>query len=281
MIARRPSELKNTGYELFMLLLSVLSMINLLIAVLASPAASREVAITMDVLILPIFLADFVYRLIRAPSPATYLVKDWGWADLVAVLPLLRVFRLPRMAHTVRLFRGEGREQLVRDLVVSRAAATFLITMFLVIAVVELAGIAIFWAEQNALGANIHNSGDAIWWGLVTITTVGYGDRYPVSAAGRVIGGLLLFAGIALFSVLTGFIANVFLTPAGRRRRIPARAGSPEALLDELRTLVREQEQTAASARARLDDLERLLILRERATARERTQAAAGLPPPS
>jgi hypothetical protein len=52
-------------------------------------------------------------------------------------------------------------------------------------------------------------------------------------------------------------------------------------LLDELRTLVREQEQTAASARARIDDLERLLILRERATARERTQAAAGLPPPS
>ena len=172
-------------------------------------------------------------------------------------------------------------EQLVRDLVVSRAAATFLITMFLVIAVVELAGIAIFWAEQNAPGANIDNSGDAIWWGLVTITTVGYGDRYPVSAAGRVIGGLLLFAGIALFSVLTGFIANVFLTPAGRHRRIPARAGSPEALLDELRTLVREQEQVAESARARLDDLERVLILRERSTARERTQAAAGLPPPS
>jgi voltage-gated potassium channel len=269
MIARRPFELKNTGYELFMLLLSVLSMVNLLIAIVAAPAASREVAITMDVLILPIFLADFLYRLVRTPSPATYVVRGWGWADLVAVLPLLRVFRVFRMAQVIRLLRDEGRDQVLRDLVVSRAAATFLITMFLVIAVVEIAGIAIFWAERDAPGANIHNSGDAIWWGLVTITTVGYGDRYPVSAAGRVVGGLLLFAGIALFSVLTGFIANVFLTPAGRRRRIPARAGSPEEVLDQLRHLVREQEEAAASARARLDDLERLLILRGRASARE------------
>ena len=60
---------------------------------------------------------------------------------------------------------------------------------------------------------SIKNASDAIWWGFVTVTTVGYGDRLPVTDAGRVIGTILLFAGIALFSVLAGIIANAFLAP--------------------------------------------------------------------
>ena len=72
--------------------------------------------------------------------------------------------------------------------------------------------------EHDAPGANITTAGDAIWWGLVTITTVGYGDQYPVTQSGRVIGTFLLFAGIALFSVLTGFIANAFLAPPAKPR---------------------------------------------------------------
>jgi hypothetical protein len=78
---------------------------------------------------------------------------------------------------------------------------------------------------------------------------------------------MLLFAGVALFSVLTGFIANAFLTPAHRRIRRGATAGSPESLVDELRQLVQQQEEAAAAARARLDELERQLIVRERVTA--------------
>ena len=101
----------------------------------------------------------------------------------------------------------------------------------------------------------------------MTITTVGYGDQFPVSPAGRLVGALLLFAGVALFSVLTGFIANVFLTPTHRRSRRASRAGSPEARHDELRQLVGQQEDAAAAARARLDDLERQLLLRDRAPA--------------
>ena len=155
----------------------------------------------------------------------------------------------------------------VRDLVASRAQATFLVTMFLVVAVVEFAGMRVFLAEEGIADANIRTSGDSIWWGLVTIATVGYGDRYPVTHGGRLVGVLLLFAGVALFSVLTGFIANAFLTPAHRRIRRGATAGSPEALLDELRQLVHQQEETAAAARARLDELERQLIVRERVAA--------------
>jgi voltage-gated potassium channel len=107
----------------------------------------------------------------------------------------------------------------------------------MVIAVVEFAGIAEFYVEQGVPGANIVSAGDSIWWGLVTITTVGYGDQYPVGPGGRLVGALLLFAGIALFSVLTGFIANVFLAPIRPRRRprlAPGRRPNSSALNDLL-----------------------------------------------
>ena len=107
------------------------------------------------------------------------------------------------------------------------------------------------------------SAGDAIWWALVTITTVGYGDRYPVTDQGRTIGVFLLFAGIALFSVLTGFIANLFLAPR-RRLRLAERGGSDlQVSIDAVRDLVGEQEASAAAMHARLDELQRLLARQE------------------
>ena len=139
-----------------------------------------------------------------------------------------------------------------------RAQATFLVTVFLVLIVVEFAGMAIFLVESQAPNGNIKDASDAIWWGFVTVTTVGYGDRYPVTGAGRVIGTILLFAGIALFSVLTGFIANGFLAPRSPDRRlIRAPKDSLEADVEELRWMLVEQEERAAAIRRKLDDIER------------------------
>jgi voltage-gated potassium channel len=266
MTARPKSELKSIGYELFMLALSALSIANVAIALYARSGPVQEVAILIETLIAPVFLFDFGYRFVTAPSRSDYLVRRYGWADLLSAAPLLGPLRIFRMVRVIGLARREGRERWVRDLVASRAESTFLLTMFLVVFVVELAGMFVFLAEQHARDANIQTSGDAIWWGLVTIATVGYGDRYPVTAEGRIVGVLLLFAGVALFSVLTGFIANAFLSPSHRRARRSGPAGSPEAILDELRQLVAQQERAAAEARARLDDLERQLIQRERLT---------------
>jgi voltage-gated potassium channel len=255
----RPTELKGTGYELFVLLLSVLSVFNAVIAVLRAAGPASDVAIAVDAIVVPIFLIDFLYRLFTARSKRGYFIHGWGWADLLATLPLLRIFRIFRILRVIRLIRAYGAQQIVRDLAVARASATFYLTMFLVIAVVEFAGIAIYIVEHGKPGSNIESAGDAIWWGLVTITTVGYGDRYPVSEAGRIVGVFLLFAGIALFSVLTGFIANVFLSPEPVRKPKAQPAGTPAAQLAEVRRLLADQEGSAAAIRARLDDLERML----------------------
>ncbi len=208
----------------------------------------------------PLLLFDFVYRLVTASSRDTYLFRRFGWADLVAAVPTLGVFRIFRVRAVAREARAVGRERIFEDLFVSRASATFLLTIFLTIAVVEFAGIAEFYVEQGQPNANIVSAGDSIWWGLVTITTVGYGDQYPVGPAGRLVGALLLFAGIGLFSVLTGFIANAFLAPSRPHRIARLAPNTPAAELAALGAMLREQEEHAAAIRAKLHDLERAVF---------------------
>ena len=255
------SDLKGTSYELFMLLLSLLAFANVFIVLIAGPSSvAGEVAILIEIAITPFFLFDFVYRLLKAPTRWGYVIHRYGWADLIAVVPLLRPFRLARVWSVIREGRAVGIERLADDLYVSRASATFLLTVFAVIVVVEFAGIAEYYVEQGGPNANIVSAGDSIWWGLVTITTVGYGDQYPVGGAGRIVGVFLLFAGIALFSVLTGFIANTFLAPDRPRRRARAAARTPAAELAELTELMRQQDRQSAAIRTKMHDLERSLV---------------------
>ena len=252
------AELKGLSYELFILLVSILSVVNMALVLLPFfDGPVEDVAISVDSLIAPIFVMDFLYRLLTAKSKSHYVFRAWGWADLLAAVPVLGIFRVFRVIRVGALLRRVDGEVIARELYAGRAASTFFATMFLVLVVIEFAGMAVYMVEQGQPGANINSAGDAVWWGLVTITTVGYGDRYPVSANGRIVGTLLLFAGIALFSVLTGFIANQFLAPRSTRgARIRARLSGPESQVAELRQLLVEQEEHAANIRLKLDDLE-------------------------
>ena len=255
--------LRGTAYELFMLLLSFLSIFNaVLIVIPFLSGAGREVVIVMETLLTPVFLLDFVLRLTGSRPRRVYLLHAFGWADLLAIVPLLRFFRLFRVVVVIHHLEARGPAQIAEDLSVSRASATFFTTIFLVIVVLEVSGMLILDAEGGIEGANIKTPSDALWWGYVTITTVGYGDRFPVTLSGRIIGIFRLTAGVALFSVFTGFIANAFLTPRRRplqRLRRDPGAG-PLADLDSIRQLVAEQDERSRELQARLDALERALV---------------------
>ena len=99
--------------------------------------------------------------------------------------------------------------------------------------------------------------GDALWWGYVTAITVGYGDQYPVTVGGRIVGTLMLTVGVALFATASGFIANAFLS---RTAVAPAPApaeGSVQAALREVERLLAEQQRATESLRAQLLQLEK------------------------
>ena len=222
------------------------------------------VVLVMNAFFMPIFLGDFLYRLFTAESRFGYFFRNFGWADLLSSLPfaqfkILRVFRLWRV---IRLMRNFGLRNLVREFVADRAGNALLTVVFLVFCVLEFGALAVLSAEKSSPNANITNASDAIWWAYVTITTVGYGDQFPVTNVGRLVGVLVMTAGVGLFGTLSGFLANTFLTPPKKKEEqvaASADANSPKAQLAELKRMIMAQEQAAADLRAKLDEIDKLL----------------------
>jgi voltage-gated potassium channel len=174
-------ELGNTGYEIFIGALSVLSLINIVLVSVLRDDATRQVVYALDALLSIVFLLDFLVRLRRAPSRANYVFRQFGWADLLASLPfpqvkILRIFRLIRVA---RLLRRYGAGNISRSLIRDRAGSALLSLLFVGILVLEFGSLAMLHLEKNAPDANITTASDALWYVVVTISTVGYGRPLP------------------------------------------------------------------------------------------------------
>jgi voltage-gated potassium channel len=235
-------ELKSAPYELFVVLVTLLSLLNLLLKFLTrSDSPLQDILVVMNWLLSFVLLCDFGYRLVTAESRVGYVFKGFGWADLLASTPLpaafvLRTFRLVRVT---RLLRKRGVDAVVDELGQQRAGSTFLTLLYLGLLVLEFGSLQMLAIEQGAPGANIKTSSDALWYTISTIATVGYGDRYPVTNAGRICGSVIIVVGVGIFGAFTGYLANGFLSrQGGPLRRIegagasdagPAGEGSPSA----------------------------------------------------
>ncbi len=135
--------------------------------------------------------------------------------DLLASLPFpqakaLRIFRLVRV---FRLLREHGVKTIGRTLVKDRAGSALLTLLLMGILVLEFGSLGILHLEQHEPGANITSASDALWYIIVTISTVGYGDRFPVTNNGRLLGAFIIVIGVGIFGTFTGYLANLFLTP--------------------------------------------------------------------
>jgi voltage-gated potassium channel Kch len=263
--ATRSKELKGMGYEMFIGALSVLSIVNLVFSVLFQKDQNLQyVVLIMNAVFMPIFFADFLYRLFTAESKAVYFFRNFGWADLLSSLPFakFKILRMFRLWRVIRLLRKFGLRNMVHELIDNRAGNALLTVVFLVFCVLEFGSIAVLSAEQFADGANITNASSALWWAFVTITTVGYGDRFPVTNGGRLVGIFVMIAGVGLFGTLSGFLANTFLAPPKKKEEPAAPAtdpGDPKTRLAEIRHMIEAQEQATADLKTKLDEIDKLL----------------------
>ncbi len=212
---REPSRRKpsNRIYDLFIVALTVFSLAMVAAYyVLPLTEATKQALVWIDLPISLIFLADSFGSLRRAPDKRAYL--KGGWLDFLGSVPLIlpvRIARLGRLIRAWRTLRLRRLSQVGEDLDRNRAEGAALITVLLAIVVLTTATVAVLEFESEVPQANIHSAGDAFWWAIVTLATVGYGDHYPVTLWGRVAAIALMTVGVGIFGVLASYLASLFL----------------------------------------------------------------------
>lgn len=205
------------GYQVFVLLLSLSALF--LAAALALVDSQSPIGTLLeyaDLAVCVVFLVDFCVSLFHAPNKLRYLVT-WGWLDAISAIPAIdfarwgraaRIFRVLRVLRALRATRTLATLAVryrVRNAVLA-AALVLLLTVF-------ACSVGVLHFESDA-GGKIRTAQDALWWAMSTVTTVGYGDLYPVTWEGRSIAALLMLTGVGVFSALAGAMSSLFLTPS-------------------------------------------------------------------
>jgi voltage-gated potassium channel len=149
-----------------------------------------------------IFGVDYVVRIVLARDRRRF-VRTHLLDLAILLLPMLRQLRALRVITVISVLNRQLRND-VRGQVVAYVVGTVALVGF-------VASLAVLDAERTAPDASITTFGEAVWWTITTISTVGYGDRYPVTVEGRIVAGTLMVAGIALLGVVTASIASWFV----------------------------------------------------------------------
>jgi voltage-gated potassium channel len=176
------------------------------------------------------FAGDFVIRVYLASDDRWRYIRRHWYDGILIVLPVLRPLRITRVLALARIVNRSAVGSLIGQ-VATYVAGTAVMS-------VGLASVAILDAEQRAPGSNIKSFGDALWWAMETVTTVGYGDRFPVTTQGRIIAGALMIVGIATVGAITATVAAWLVDqvrhPSDRKTLDGAQAGNdPSAVHDD------------------------------------------------
>jgi voltage-gated potassium channel len=182
------------------------------------PAETQKLLDYIDIFVCLFFFSDFTTGFIKANNKLSYM--KWGWIDLVSSIPMVGVFRAGRVFRLIRLLRivraFKNIHQFLDYIFRNKAKGTLTMVGVFAFMLIIFSSIAILQVEDNPQ-SNIKTAEDAIWWSYVTITTVGYGDKFPVTMEGRMIASILMLAGISLFGTFTAYIASWFALPSPQK----------------------------------------------------------------
>lgn len=223
-IVERPDGPGRT-FDLIFQVLIVLSLVAFLIETEPDlPAGARASLEIFEVFTVLAFSIEYALRLWVAPRPLRFVFSFWGLVDLLAILPFylggavdlrsIRVLRLLRLVRVLRLARyGAAAERLRRAFVLIRAELTLFAVGTSIL--VYLVSVGIYYCERAAQPEAFGSIGRCLWWAIVTLTTVGYGDAYPVTAGGRIFTSIVLLLGLGVVAIPSGMVASA-LSEAAR-----------------------------------------------------------------
>lgn len=188
----------------------------------------------VDLVITFVFLMEYLFKLWIAPRGRKWFFVRHSWIELLAVLPIFRFFRLFRLARAFRMFRvfrilrsirllrtgqllSKTFQSFSSDLERNRSANSIIITYFFCTLLFSTLGILVF---EQGVNEDLTTFGDGLWWAVVTLSTVGYGDIVPVTEGGRLIAGLVVLMGLGLWSLVTGVVATTFMHRLREKERL-------------------------------------------------------------
>ena len=196
-------------FELFVVTVTSFSILLVLIQYFYNPLGDALIAIfVFDIVVSLILGVDLIFRARESKKPFNYLIKHLY--EIPALIPIYAIFLLGgdtifgaglkslRFIQIFRIIHTLSRIIILFDEIKNR----LVFVIFLSIVTVTAGALGVYVVEKNAPDSTITNMGDAFWWAMVTVTTVGYGDVYPVTMEGKMIATVVMVIGIAILGIL-------------------------------------------------------------------------------
>ena len=207
-------------FDLFIQVLILLSLISFSLETLPDLNSKTKYILSLFELIsVIVFSAEFILRIVLTKSPFKYIFSFFGIIDLLAILPFylasgidlrsIRIFRLFRLFRIFKLLKynsaidrvSDAFSSIKKELVVFGVATLFLL---------YVAAVGIYYCENPAPPEKFKSVFHSLWWSVTTLTTVGYGDMYPITVGGKLFTSLIVFIGMGMVAIPTGLLASAF-----------------------------------------------------------------------
>tara|TARA_B100000902_G_scaffold386478_1_gene429194 strand:+ start:560 stop:1261 length:702 start_codon:yes stop_codon:yes gene_type:complete len=215
------SDTKNgKRFDLFIQFLIVLSLISFSLETLPDLNDSTKIFLrNFEITSVCIFSIEYLLRVLLSPKPIKYLFSFYGVVDLLAILPFyiasgidlrtIRIFRLLRLFRILKLFKysnaldrvGDAFQSVKNELVIFTVATLFLL---------YVSAVGIYYFENSAQPDAFKSIFHSLWWSITTLTTVGYGDMYPITSGGKIFATIIVYIGIGMVAIPTGLLASAF-----------------------------------------------------------------------
>ena len=226
-------------FDLFIMLLIFVSIASVFMATFPLSRPTIRVLIRVERTSIIVFTVEYLLRIWTADllypeltarrARIRYMLSGMALIDLIAILPFylpmflpvnlvgLRAVRLVRLLRIFKLNRYSDALLAIGD-VFRRKSREILVSMFFVLILLTIASLLIYYAEHDAQPEQFANAFSGLWWAVATLTTVGYGDIYPVTVTGRILGAVIAVMGIGMVAVPTGILSAGFVEMLERKR---------------------------------------------------------------
>jgi voltage-gated potassium channel len=205
--------------QLIVFLLSLYVVVELAIEVILDfPDNIQEIFDYVDLGICIFFISVFFYELIKSESKKDFLKHNWfdllssiPFTSFMRILRVVRIIRIIRVMRLVKLLRGiKAIKPIVNFATKNKLRGVLVSYIIALVIVLFYCSLGFYMSEKDSNGM-VKSYGDAIWWGFITVTSVGYGDVFPTTSEGRLFGIALTLCGMGLFSLVTAELSAKFL----------------------------------------------------------------------